>query len=282
MSAPPPLVSVVMPVYNAERFLAEAIESVLAQTYPHFELVLVDDGSHDGSPRIAREYAAKDPRVRALRNERNLGIVKTRNRAFAEASPQAVYFAVLDSDDVCLPQRLERQVEFLERHPDHALVGGHTLIIDERGAEIGYRRYPDSHERIRRAITRYNPIAQPTVMIRRSALDAVGTYDERYPRCQDYDLWLRMAARFKLANLDEFTLKYRISAEQGKRTALRDTLRLTLQIKRKWLFRRPFFRPFNVAYYAAEHGLLLLPEPVVLELFKRFTYRPRKGAKLPI
>ena len=274
MSAKGPFVSVVMPVYNGERFLREAIESVLAQSYGHFELVIVDDGSSDGSLQIAEEYAARDPRVRPLRNERNLGIVQTRNRAFAEASRDAVYFAVLDCDDVCEPKRLEHQVLFLEHNPDHALVGGHTLVIDEQGQTIGQRRYPTAHERILAVITRYNPIAQPTVMIRRTALDEVGRYDERYPRCQDYDLWLRMAVRWKLANLDEFTLRYRISAGQGKRTALRDSLRYTIEIQRRFLFRPRFFRPFNVLYFCAEHVLLVLPEPLVLFAFKRLTYAP--------
>jgi hypothetical protein len=110
-------------------------------------------------------------------------------------------------------------------------------------------------------------------MIRRSALEQVGRYSERYPRCQDYELWLRMAARFKVANLDAFTLKYRISATQGKRTQLRATLKLTIALQRQWLFHPPFFRPLNVAYWAAEHALLFLPDALVLELFKRVTYR---------
>jgi glycosyltransferase involved in cell wall biosynthesis len=261
-----------MPVYNGERFLRPAIESVLGQTYSHFEFVLVDDGSTDGSWSIAEEYARRDPRVRPFRNERNLGIVKTRNRAFAEASQDAVYFAVLDCDDVSLPDRLKRQVAFLQAHPDHALVGGNTLIIDEHDNEIGRRIYPSSHERIAGAITRYNPIAQPTVMIRRSALEQVGVYDDRYPRCQDYDLWLRMAARFKIANLDAFTLKYRISASQGKRTQLRASLKHTIEIQRRWLFHPSFFRPQNVLYWCAEHALLAMPEAWVLSAFKRITY----------
>jgi glycosyltransferase involved in cell wall biosynthesis len=267
-----------MPVFNAERYLAAALDSILAQTHRDWELVCVDDGSTDASLLIAEAYARKDPRIRPLRNERNLGIVKTRNRAFAEANPASKYFAIMDGDDVCAPDRLERQVAFLEAHPDHAVVGGNTRIIDERSAPIGERVYPSSHEQIIRVITRYNPIANPTAMIRRSALAEVGEYDERYSRCQDYDLWLRMASRFKIANLDAFTLDYRITTTQGKVKHLRDSLRFTLEIQRRWLFHPPFRRAFNVVYFAAEHGLLLLPEPVVLALFKRLTYRQGKSA----
>jgi glycosyltransferase involved in cell wall biosynthesis len=268
-----PLVSVVVPVYNTARYLRPAIESVLAQSYPHFELILIDDGSSDASVSIALEYAQRDARVRLLRNERNLGIVKSRNRAFAEADPASKYFAVLDSDDVCMPDRLRRQVDFMEANPDHALVGGHIRVVDERGDEVGVRRYPLTHTEILQVITRYSPVAQPTVMIRRSALAAVGVYSERFPRCHDYDLWLRMAAHFKIANLDAFTLKYRISPTQGKHVHLRDSLKFTINVQRQWLLHRPFFNPYNLAYWGAEHLLLLLPKALVLDLFKRITYR---------
>lgn len=271
---PAPRVSVVMPAYEAARFLGEAIESVLAQSFHALELVIVDDCSTDRTWEIASEFARRDARVRPFRNERNLGIVRTRNRAFAEADARSDYFAIMDSDDVCLPTRLERQVAFLDAHLDHALVGGHTLVIDERSNEIGIRRYPTTHDRVVAAMGRYNPIAQPTATLRRSALDAVGRYDEGFPRCQDYELWLRLAARFKIANLDEPTLKYRWSATQGKRSHLRETLKLTLALQRRWMFRAPFFRPLNVAYVGLEHLLLFVPESVVLELFRRTAYTP--------
>jgi glycosyltransferase involved in cell wall biosynthesis len=272
-----PFVSVVVPVHNTARYLRAAIESVLEQSYPHFELLLVDDGSADASAAIALDYAQRDRRVRVLRNERNLGIVKARNRGFAEADPAATYFAVLDSDDVCMPDRLQRQVEFLEANPDHALVGGHILVVDEHGDEVGARRYPTTYAEILQVITRYSPVAQPTVMIRRSALAAVGVYSEQFPRCHDYDLWLRMAAQFKIANLDAFTLKYRISPTQGKHVHLRESLKFTIDVQRQWLLHRRFFNPANLAYWGAEHLLLLLPKAVVLDLFKRITYRSARA-----
>jgi glycosyltransferase involved in cell wall biosynthesis len=262
-----------MPVYNPGRFLGEALDSVLAQTHRELELIAIDDASSDGSFELLQQYAQRDPRVRVFRQPHNLGIVAARNRAFREASPEAQYFAILDSDDVALPDRLERQLAFLEAHPDHALVGGHTLIIDDHGASLGIRRYPTDYAAICAVITRFNPIAQPAVMLRRSLLEAVGGYDEHFPRCQDYDLWLRLAARFPIANLDRPVIRYRVSASQGKRTHLRQTLALTLQLQRRWLWHPKFRRPFNAAYVGLEHALLLLPEPWVLALFKRVTYR---------
>jgi len=267
-----PFVSVLMPVYNAEPYLREALDSLLAQTYPAFEIVAIDDASTDGGGAVLAEYAARDPRLRVFRQPENLGIVAARNRAFRELSADAKYCAIFDSDDVALPDRLERQVAFLEEHPAHAIVGGHTQIIDEHSNVIGVRRYPTDYRDICRTITRNNPFAQPTVMLRRSLLDTAAPYDPAYPRCQDYDLWLRLAARYPVANLDRALVRYRVSATQGKRTALRQTLALSLQLQRKWLFYPRYFRVSNVAYVLAEHALLWLPEHWVLALFKRVTY----------
>jgi len=266
-------VSVLMPVYNAARFVREAVESVLTQSHSALELIAIDDASTDGSYELLQELAAQDPRVRVFRQTHNQGIVAARNRAFREASRQADFFAILDADDVCEPDRLALQVEFLQAHPEHALVGGHTLIIDETSRVVGIRRYPTDYASICKTITRYNPIAQPAVMLRRSLLPSTEPYDAAYPRCQDYALWLQLAAAHPIANLDRAVLRYRVSQTQGKRTALRKTLALTIELQRKWLWHPRFRNPFNIAYVAAEHALLLMPEPLVLALFKRVTYQ---------
>lgn len=266
-----PRVSVLMPAFNAERFLARAVDSVLAQTHEDLELVVVDDGSRDRTHELLLEYARKDPRVRPVRNAQNAGIVHTRNRAFAEADPKSAYFAIMDADDVCMPDRLALQLDFLQAQPDHALVGGNLILIDEADRDIGKRIYPSSYEAITDVITRYNPIAQPTALLRRRAIDAVGMYDARFPRCQDYDLWMRIARRFKIANLDAFTLRYRISETQGKVTQLRKSLELSLRIQREHMFEPQFFRPMNIAYWLAQHGLFALPDAVILALWKRLT-----------
>jgi glycosyltransferase involved in cell wall biosynthesis len=212
--------------------------------------------------------------VRPLRQSAHAGIVAARNRAFAEASPTSTYLAILDADDAALPDRLEAQVAFMEKHPGHALVGGHTLIIDERSRQLGIRRYPLQYPQICAVIARYNPFAQSAVLLRRSLLVQIGSYDPSFPRCQDYELWLRTASRFPVANLDQPVIRYRISAAQGKSTHLRQTLLLTLQLQRRWLWHPRFFSPRNAAYVALEHALPLLPDAAILALFKRVTYQP--------
>lgn len=267
-----PRVTIMMPVHNASAYLREALDSVLAQTYPHWELVCVDDASRDDSPQILADYAARDARIKTFRQSGHAGIVAARNRAIDEASPESTYLAILDADDVALPDRIAAQVEYLEAHRDHALVGGHTLIIDEQSRALGIRRYPSDYEAICDVIGRYNPFAQSAITLRRSMLREIGHYDPAYPRCQDYDLWLRTASRFPVANLDRPVIRYRISAAQGKVTHLRLSLQLTLRLQRRWLFHPRFFRVQNAAYVALEHALPMLPDAAILALFKRVRY----------
>lgn len=194
-----------MPVFNGERYLADAVESVLEQTLPDLELVVVDDGSSDSSREIVEAFALSDARVRLIVNDENLGVAPARNQAWREA--RAPFVAVLDSDDVALPDRLSRQVEFLDAHPSVAAVGGAVIAIDGSGRHGSLIRFPTSNSAIRSTLRRHNCLAHPTVLMRRSALVAVDGY--RLDRAEDYDLWLRLSERWMLANLSEPVTLYR-------------------------------------------------------------------------
>jgi hypothetical protein len=202
---------VVVPVYNAERYLEEAIESVLGQTLKQLELVAVDDGSQDGSRAILERLAASDRRITIVANERNLGMSGARNRGWRAA--RAPYIAALDADDVALPHRLSRQVDFLDTHPSVAAVGGAAVTIDAAGRHISTRRYPTSNRVIRSALLRHNCFAHSAVTMRRSALEAVGGY-RFHNASDDYDLWLRFSPRFALANLSEPVVLHRLHPNQ--------------------------------------------------------------------
>ena len=269
---PPPRVSVIMPVHDAGAFLEPAVRSILDQTFTGLELVAVDDGSSDGSDERLRAMAQQDERLRPIFNDRNRGIVASRNLGFEASNPSAEYLAIMDSDDVAAPHRIATQVAFLDEHPQCALVGAHNRIIDAAGAVIGSRHYPCDYASICRAITRYNPISQPTAMLRRSVLEAVGPYDPAYPRCQDYDLWCRIAAKYEIANVDDFLLDYRLSSTQGKRTHLKETLRLTLDIQRRFMDHPRFHNPLNRVAWLSQRALLSLPEPLILQAFKLLRY----------
>lgn len=201
---PRPRVSVVMPVRDGERWLDEAVGSILAQTMHELELVVVDDGSTDGSPRLLAGAAERDARVRILRHDRQ-GLTAALDRGVRAS--QAEYVARMDADDVALPQRLELQAAFLDARPDVALVGGAVIATDEEGKPCGTLRYPVGDRAIRVALRRYNCFVHPAVMFRRSAYLQAGGY--RIDRAQDYDLWLRLAEEWRLANLSEPVLRYR-------------------------------------------------------------------------
>jgi dTDP-4-amino-4,6-dideoxygalactose transaminase len=226
-SASSPRVSVVMPVFNGETYLAEAVESVLRQTLSELELIAVDDGSSDGSRSILERFVSSDRRVRLVVNEQNQGISGALNRGWRAA--RAPYVARLDADDVAPRDRLSQQVRFLDAHPSVAVVGGTLIAIDSHGRRISTRRFPASNRAIQAALVRYNCFSHPSVTMRRSALEAVGGY--RFRRIEDYDLWLRIAERFALANLAEPMILHRLHLDQQAVVALERTARETCAVR---------------------------------------------------
>jgi glycosyltransferase involved in cell wall biosynthesis len=203
-----PVVSVVMAVRDGERHLREAMESILRQSYPDFELIVVDDASTDRTPAIIASYA--DTRVRTLRNEDHRGLSASLNRGIREARGR--YIARIDADDVAEIDRFARQVDFLERHAEVAVVGSWYTIIDDQGRQVGRRWVPCDHFEIRWMLRFCSAFAHSAVMMRRSVLlDEIGPYDESLVYAMDYDLWLRLAAKHRVANLNEFLLRWRTS-----------------------------------------------------------------------
>jgi len=203
-----PAVSVHMPVYNAERYVASAVESILRQSLADFEFIVIDDGSIDCSGDILEEYAARDGRIRLVRRE-NRGITKTRNEALSLARGE--FFAVMDADDLALPARFARQVEFLRAHPDCLAVGSRVLLIDAEGAPIREMSEMTEHAEIDalHLAGRGGAITHPASMMRRSALVDIGGYREAFATAEDLDVFLRLAERGTVANLPEVLLHYR-------------------------------------------------------------------------
>jgi len=209
-----PRISVAMSVYNGERFLAEAIESVLAQSFTDFEFLILDDGSRDGSRTIIETYAAKDARIRPIIRQ-NRGLVVSLNQLIDEA--RAPLIARMDADDVCLPERFARQISFLDAHLEHGIIGSRIDLIDPEGHPLTQlcEGYPLDHSEIIRNVERKLPfLCHPAVMMRRDVVLAVGGYHKAFRHCEDYDLWLRLASVTQIANLPERLLKYRRSATQ--------------------------------------------------------------------
>ncbi len=195
-----PRVSVLMATRDGERFLDAALASVLEQTFRDLELVVVDDGSRDGSRARLDACAARDARVRVLAGE-GAGLAAALARAASEARGE--YFARQDDDDVSRPERLARQVEFLDAHPEVAVVGSAADEIDERGARLGAVPVPLEAEAIRRTLRRAPPFVHGSVVMRANVYRAAGGYRAAFLASQDLDLWLRLPRDAGLANLAE-------------------------------------------------------------------------------
>jgi glycosyltransferase involved in cell wall biosynthesis len=201
------LVSVLLPVWNGEAFLAQGLESILRQTLFSFELIVIDDGSTDASAEIAEKFARGDERVRVLRRPHE-GLSAALNAGIAAARGECI--ARMDADDISVPHRLQKQVEYLEAHSACVAVGAWIEVIDEAGLPLGRKTFVKTHEEILAAMLRgISAIAHPTVVMRRDALRAAGGYDaSRYPS-DDLDLWFRLADRGELANLGDVLLRHR-------------------------------------------------------------------------
>lgn len=196
-------ISIVMPAYNASRYIGEAIDSVLAQTYKDFELVIVNDGSTDNTVDIINSY--RDPRIRLIHNPKNMGIVATLNNGIKEA--RAKYIARLDADDVAMPQRLELQLNYLKAHPDVELLGswGKTFVEDTNDCKDLIINNND----LAFNLLFFNPIIHSSVVFKKATIMREGMYRQNY--AEDFDLWSRMLHKYKMHILEESLVFYRLT-----------------------------------------------------------------------
>lgn len=208
-----PAVTIAMSVYNAGRFLPQAIESMLAQSFGDFEFLIVNDGSTDGSADVIDAYAARDPRIRPIHQD-NRGLVASLNRLIDEA--RAPLIARMDGDDVSQPERLARQVRFMAENPDHGVVGTWATSIDEEGrsCDNGGLDQPTDFTSFLAALHGKPLLCHPSAMLRTEVARAAGGYRALYRHCEDYDLWLRLAERTKLCSIPERLILYRYSDNQ--------------------------------------------------------------------
>jgi len=213
------LISVLMPVRNGEAYLVEALESVLGQTHDDLELVVVDDGSDDATPAILA--SSRDPRLRVIRQEPT-GLVPALRRALAEARGNVL--ARMDADDLSLPERLERQLRALDADERVAVVGCAIETIDDAGRVTASWSLPDDDGALRRRLLLRNPFTHGAVLLRRSAVEAVGGYREGYGANEDYDLWRRIARGWRLAAVPEVLYRYRVHPSAVTKTRVEERI----------------------------------------------------------
>jgi glycosyltransferase involved in cell wall biosynthesis len=213
-----PLVSVAMVTRNVERFLAEAIESILNQTLKELEFVIVDFGSTDRTKSIISSYQSKDPRIK-FHEIPSCSLPLARNASCAFSTGR--YIAIMDADDIALPERLACQLEFMEEHPDVGIVGASTQVIDHEGRELHKEHYPATDSEIRETLRSVCPFNNPTVFIRREIFEAAGGFRD-VALNEDYDLFVRVAEHCNMANLQRILSLYRFHPRQVTRKRVRE------------------------------------------------------------
>jgi glycosyltransferase involved in cell wall biosynthesis len=228
-----PSVSVVMAAYNAERFIDEAVASILQQTHKELELLVVDDHSKDGTAAKLAIHAARDPRVKILRNEKNMGQLGSLNRGILEA--RGNYVAIMDADDICLPTRIEAQVRYLDEHPEVGVVGCLTdAFVDDPAVTRPSGARADASW-----LDGVIVMAHPTMMVRRHLYAEHGLYHKhpKYETVGDYELQSRFAARgVKLAVVDEILLHYRVHPDNMTKSRRREQVGAVLNLNLRTLF----------------------------------------------
>jgi glycosyltransferase involved in cell wall biosynthesis len=259
-----PPVSVLMPVHNGARYVRKAIESVLTQTHDNFEFLVVDDGSTDETPNILASYQQRDDRVRVVRHV-NRGQPASLNRGLELATHEWV--AIIDHDDICLPHRLERQLQLIARHPDVRVVGAHVIQIDFEDNQLQLGRWGVTtveEFRERRERNDWIGLAHPSAMIHRPTILSLGGYDPVFGPTADTELWSRVADDHLILVVPEPLLLYRVHSASMTANQYFDQLVLTRWIMARQLARRSGRQvPDFEEYRASERGLWSLPKPSV-------------------
>ena len=223
-----PLVSVVMPVYNAEPYLCDAIESIVNQTYGNIEFIIVDDASTDNSWKIIQRYKKQyTKKIKILRNKNNLGVSMTVKKAINKA--EGDFIARMDADDISYPNRIEKQLRYLIAHPKTVAIGTQCQIIDAEGKNIGIKKFPISFSEVKKYIFEFVPLQQPSLMISRKKLPSkFEYYKDGLNTAEEVELLFKLFKYGKVENLDETLLKYRLHGANTSLANIKKTFFLTL------------------------------------------------------
>lgn len=263
-----PLVSVVMPVYNAGRYLSESIKSILNQTYRHFEFIIVDDASTDNSWHILKQYKNIDSRIRIYRNTKNLGVSQTVKKAIEKSTGD--YIARMDADDIALPHRLKKQIDYLKKHPRTVAVGGQCIVINKDGDTVGEKTFPRSFEDVYRYAFTFIPVQQPTLTIARRRLPKdFQYYRDGMNTAEEVELIFKLFKFGNVENLPDRIHLYRMHGGNLSMKNIKYTYFLTLFSRLQAIFQygyRPLFQDIlvNIAQLLV---VSLLPQRAIFSLY---------------
>lgn len=263
-----PQVSIILPVFNEpQKLLAPALESLINQSFRDIEIISVDDSTDPETMKILDGYAARDERIRIIREGSRAGLADALNRGIRQAKGNIIFRA--DSDDIQHVDRIKLQYEFLNKEPSIDVVGSSINLIDFNGNKLCYKKYPTKHSDIIKKSCISNPIAHPTVAIRSSALDKFNLYDVNCKRAEDYDLWMRMLNDGKIFhNLPDALINYRMPTIDKRD---QQNWRCNFQIKVKYFSRKHFFLRVTGLFVVAT--FMLTPKFIQSYLYKLYINR---------
>jgi glycosyltransferase involved in cell wall biosynthesis len=255
-----------MSVYNAEKYLEKAIESILTQSLYDFEFIIINDKSNDSSSDIISKFADQDQRIKYIENENNRGLTYSLNKALELA--QGEYIARMDADDISTPYRLEKQFDYLQKNKEISLIGTSAYNINEDGEVIAERNVPLEYEEIKKSINLINPIIHPSVMFRKKDILDIGGYNEEFKKVQDYELWFRIIANgLKVENLSDRLLYYRVNNQYFERKSLNYR---TTDLKVRWKGYKLLSLPIQKRYGIFVPIVLGITPPFILKRLYKY------------
>ncbi len=263
-----PLISILMPVYNAHEYLVGALDSILSQTYSNWELIAIDDCSTDDSFLTLAQYERIDPRIKAYKNIVNMGVGKTLDKAVKMARGE--FIARMDADDLSYPDRFEKQVKFLLENPDVIALGGQVRLIDDKGKNIGVKMFPTDSAKLYTMLYTNVPIQHPTLMINRTQLPADFGWYGGWKKAQDLYLFFQLVKYGKLANLSDFVLDYRFYSDSNSLKNPKDTYSITKKIRAEAKSKFGYKPSFKSRLIELEQDVMvyILPNFLIRNLFK--------------
>lgn len=264
-------ISVIMSVFNGERYLRESVRSILDQSFKNFEFIIVNDGSIDKSGEILSDLAAGDSRIKIITNVTNIGLTKSLNKAINIAGGE--YIARQDSDDISLLQRLEKQVVFLEGHPEIKILGTCGYAVNNDRKILRKENLPLSSKKIKKSVIKRNPFIHTSVMIKKEIIDKIGGYNEDFKVIQDYELWFRILRIAEGKNLPLFLVEKRYQPEMVSFKKNKEQIKQEILLKKEMIKRGDYSR---LCYFYVFKSYFSLWCPFFLKRFIN-KYLRRKG-----
>jgi len=271
ITAKQPLVSILMPVFNAGSFLEEAIQSIRTQTLRNWELLIIDDGSTDDSYKIMKTQATFDTRIKLFRNKSNQGLVKSLNKIIPFT--RGIFVARMDADDVSLPRRLQKQVTYLRRHPDVVACGGQELIIDETGINIAYKYFPTEPDACYRMIANFMVIQPPLLMAWGNVFRSL-RYDNHIFKNDDISMHFKLLRFGSFGNVDEILFKYRKRINSITHNNPKKVFFLALAVRLNAIQKHQYKINLNSALTLIAETVIvgILPNELLIKLFEIIRY----------